>query len=180
MRDREEAALEIERKYRLTSLPQNFTTYPHYDIEQGYLCSDPVVRVRRSGPLTDGKEVLREGHCSLVYKSSGLLAHEEETFSLTEEAYQHLKAKADGIVIQKTRYRIPFDPYVIELDLFHNVSDPRDPGKLLCMAEVEFPSLEEANAFQPADWFGEDVTMDPRYHNSAMVQGSGENTQNHK
>ncbi|MDD6578294.1 MAG: adenylate cyclase, partial [Lachnospiraceae bacterium] len=42
--------MEIERKYRLTSLPQNLTTYPHYDIEQGYLCSDPVVRVRRSGP----------------------------------------------------------------------------------------------------------------------------------
>lgn len=161
--------MEIERKYRLKTLPENLESYPHYTIEQGYLCTDPVVRVRRSGPLTDGKKVYKKGHCTLVYKSSGLLAHEEESFSLSDEAYQHLKGKADGVVIKKTRYRIPYDPYVIELDLFENVKDPKAPDQLLRMAEVEFPSVEEADSFEPADWFGEDVTMDKRYHNSAMI-----------
>ena len=37
------------------------------------------------------------------------------------------------------------------------------------MAEVEFASIEEANAFLPPDWFGHDVTMDRRYHNVNMA-----------
>ena len=36
------------------------------------------------------------------------------------------------------------------------------------MAEVEFPSIEEAESFAAPEWFGEDVTYDGRYHNSAM------------
>ena len=36
------------------------------------------------------------------------------------------------------------------------------------MAEVEFSSIEMANAFIPPEWFGEDVTMNPKYHNSNM------------
>ena len=38
---------------------------------------------------------------------------------------------------------------------------------LLCIfAEVEFDSLEEANAFIPPAWFDKDVTDDPSYANS--------------
>ena len=36
------------------------------------------------------------------------------------------------------------------------------------MAEVEFPSIEEAESFAAPEWFGEDVTYGGRYHNSAM------------
>ncbi|CBK73647.1 hypothetical protein CIY_07540 [Butyrivibrio fibrisolvens 16/4] len=37
------------------------------------------------------------------------------------------------------------------------------------MAEVEFPTIEEANSFVPPEWFGEDVTNDKNYHNSNMI-----------
>ena len=43
----------------------------------------------------------------LTYKSKGLLAREEYNLPLTKEAYEHLKPKADGIVISKIRYVIP-------------------------------------------------------------------------
>jgi CYTH domain-containing protein len=36
------------------------------------------------------------------------------------------------------------------------------------LVEVEFASVDEANAFIAPDWFGEDVTEDGRYHNSYM------------
>ena len=56
----------------------------------------------------------------LTYKSKGLLAREEIAFfPLTKEAYDHLAPKTDGLLIQKTRYKIPFlEKYTIELDIF--------------------------------------------------------------
>ena len=83
--------------------------------------------------------------------------------ALTKEAYEHLRAKADGKIISKTRYFIPLAPHTIELDVFHGDMEP------LIMAEVEFASIEEANVFLPPDWFGQDVTMDRRYHNVNMA-----------
>ena len=56
--------------------------------------------------------------------------------------------------------------YTIELDLFREALDG------ITLAEVEFSSIEEAESFIPPDWFGEDVTYDGRYHNSAMSRGS--------
>ena len=78
-------------------------------------------------------------------------------------SFRHLLKKKDGRVIRKTRYRIPLSPYTVELDLFH--------GEFvgLFLAEVEFPTVEEAVAFKMPDWFLKDVTEDRRYHNSAMA-----------
>ena len=56
---------------------------------------------------------------TLTYKSKGLMSREEYNLPLTAESYEHLKKKADGNVIRKKRYCIPFsDALTIELDLF--------------------------------------------------------------
>ncbi len=147
--------MEIERKFLIKQLPPQLSEYEHSKIEQGYLCTDPVVRIRR-----------RDDRYTLTYKSGGMLAREEYNLPLTAEAYAHLKPKADGLIIEKTRYLIPLDDrLVIELDLFEGVHTG------LILAEVEFDSIEEAKAFTPPDWFGEDVTYDSRYHNSTMSRG---------
>ncbi len=157
--------MEIERKFTLKYLPQNLESYPCRIIEQAYLNTDPVVRVRQ-----------QDTSYYLTYKGSGMMAREEYNLPLNEESYHHLLAKADGNVISKKRYVIPlenpqfssdFAPsstprLVIELDVF------APPFAPLIMAEVEFPSKEMANAFLPPDWFAEDVTMNPEYHNSNM------------
>ena len=39
--------MEIERKFLITNPLFNYDTYPFHTIEQGYLCTEPVVRVRR-------------------------------------------------------------------------------------------------------------------------------------
>lgn len=145
--------MEIERKFLIAELPANLSDYPSYKIEQGYLCTDPVVRIRR-----------QDDTYILTYKSEGMLAREEYSLPLTAEAYEHLKPKADGIYISKRRFCIPFGSYTIELDIFEGETAP------LILAEVEFPSIEEAMAFTPPAWFAEDVTQNQRYHNSYISQ----------
>ena len=39
--------MEIERKYLIHKLPENLDTYPYKKIEQAYLCTEPVVRIRK-------------------------------------------------------------------------------------------------------------------------------------
>lgn len=146
--------MEIERKYLIHELPENLTDYPFKQIEQGYLCTSPVVRIRRS----DDKYIL-------TYKGSGLMMREEYNLPLTKEGYEHLKPKADGILITKKRYLIPLaDKLTIELDIFENELAP------LMLAEVEFETREDADRFVPPEWFGEDVTFSTDYHNSTLSQ----------
>lgn len=142
---------EIERKYLVKQVPKNLASYPFHEIEQGYLCTEPVVRIRR-----------QDEEYYLTYKSKGLMIREEYNLPLTKDAYFHLREKIDGRLISKRRYLIPLDPYTIELDVFHS---PKDG---LVLAEVEFPSEEEALTFTPPDWFGEDVTNSSLYHNSRL------------
>ena len=147
--------MEIERKYLIKKerLPQNLDTFPHLEIEQAYLCTEPVVRIRR-----------QDTAYYLTYKSKGLMVREEYNLPLTDESYNHLREKADGILIQKTRYQLPLPQNLtIELDVFHG----RYEGLLL--AEVEFPDETSAQEFVPPDWFGKDVTFSGEYQNSRLA-----------
>lgn len=148
--------MEIERKYLIKNLPENLAQYPCKHIEQGYLNTAPVVRIRRSNDKY-----------TLTYKGEGLMVREEYNLPLTAEAFAHLKEKIDGILIKKCRYMIPYAAkYTIELDIFEGELAP------LILAEVEFETEEEANTFIPPQWFGEDVTFSTKYHNSTLSQRS--------
>ncbi len=145
--------MEIERKFTITRLPENLSSYPCRIIEQAYLNTDPVVRIRRE-----------DNSYYLTYKGKGLLAREEYNLPLNEESYYHLREKADGNIISKKRYVIPIDQtgLSVELDIFDAPFAP------LVIAEVEFPDRETAESFLPLDWFSQDVTNDPAYHNSNL------------
>ena len=147
------ALMEIERKFTISRLPENLSSYPCRIIEQAYLNTDPVVRIRRE-----------DDSYYLTYKGKGLLAREEYNLPLNEESYYHLREKADGNIISKKRYVIPIDQtsLFVELDIFDAPFAP------LIIAEVEFPDKETAESFLPLDWFSQDVTNDPAYHNSNL------------
>ena len=145
--------MEIERKFLIKALPENLESYPFHRLEQAYLCTDPVVRVRRS-----------DDEYILTYKSKGLMSREEYNLPLTAEGYRHLKAKADGNIICKRRFLIPLESgLTIELDIFE------PPFQGLVLAEVEFSSEEDALSFTPPDWFGKDVTWSGEYQNSRLA-----------
>lgn len=144
--------MEIERKFLIKKLPENLDQYDYHLIEQGYLCTDPVVRIRR-----------QDSDYILTYKGSGMMSREEYNLPLTQTAYEHLKPKTDGNFISKKRYLIPIEnSLTIELDVF------APPFAPLILAEVEFPDEESARSFLPPSWFSEDVTFDGRYHNSYL------------
>lgn len=159
--------MEIERKFTIKSLPANLEEQACLFIEQAYLNTDPVIRIRR-----------QNDEYFLTYKGKGLLAREEYNLPLNKEAYEHLLAKADGNVISKSRYLFPIDTpqfreefqppadmpkLTIELDVF------KAPFAPLVIAEVEFPDEETANAFLAPEWFAEDVTFNKEYHNSNLA-----------
>ena len=50
--------MEIERKFLFHKLPDQLDTYPHYGIEQAYVTTNPVIRVRK-------KTLIRRSICSL-------------------------------------------------------------------------------------------------------------------
>lgn len=144
--------MEIERKFLLKTIPENLYSYPYHRIEQGYLCVAPVVRIRK-----------QDEEYYLTYKGKGKMAREEHNLPLYATSYAHLREKVDGILIKKTRYLVPIhDGLTAEVDVFE------EPHRGLHLAEVEFESIEQANAFTPPEWFGEDVTEDSHYHNSYM------------
>lgn len=159
--------MEIERKFTIKKMPENLESYPFHHIQQGYLCTSPVVRVRRE-----------DDEYILTYKGSGMLAREEYNLALNEEAYLHLLSKSDGNIISKKRYLIPLPhpavregfpapPADYELTIELDVFEP--PFAPLVLAEVEFGSKEAAEAFDPPEWFDEDVTFRQEYHNSYMA-----------
>ena len=84
--------MEIERKYLIIHIPFDIAGYPFHQIEQAYLSTAPVVRVRQ----------------------------EDDTYYLTYKSYEHLRSKADGRILTKKRYLIPMEgtEYTIELDIF--------------------------------------------------------------
>lgn len=144
--------MEIERKFLITKLPDDLNNYKCRIIEQGYLSTNPVVRVRK-----DNDDYY------LTYKGSGMMVREEYNLPLTKEAYDHLIQKADGNIITKRRYEIPtMNNLIIELDIFEGTFN----GVIL--AEVEFESEAQANTYTPPEWFGKDVTTCKEYHNSHM------------
>ena len=146
---------EIERKFLIKELPKNLNEYKCHTMVQGYLNTSPVVRVRQE-----------DDTYYLTYKGGGLLSRTEYNLPLNEESFNHLVKKADGHVISKKRYEIPYSledaSYTIELDIF----DP--PFAPLIMAEVEFDSEEAAQAFPIPKWFDKEVTYDSSYHNSNL------------
>lgn len=143
--------MEIERKFTVKELPANLSSYECLLLEQAYLNTEPVIRIRKENDSY-----------YLTYKGSGMLSREEYNLPLTREAYEHLLPKCDGNVISKKRYRIPYRDCFIELDVF------LPPFDGLVIAEVEFQSLEAAKSFLVPSWFLEDVTYNKDYHNSNL------------
>ncbi len=145
---------EIERKWRVKELPENLEGYESIKMEQAYLNVSPTVRIRKEN-----------SEFFLTYKGKGEgISHTEYNLPIDEKAFYHMLPKCDGRVIKKTRYVIPLDGGLkAELDIFD------EPFKPLIIVEVEFPSVEAADAFKAPEWFGEDVSMDFRFKNAALA-----------
>ena len=103
-------------------------------MEQGYLCTRPVVRIRKAN---DEYILTYKSKTPINEEQYGTKISNEVELPLTKEAFEHLKNKIDGRMIDKERYLIPLqEGQKIELDIFHGYLEG------LVFAEVEFQSIE--------------------------------------
>jgi CYTH domain-containing protein len=147
---------EIERKFRIgvpvADLPVDLGDGTR--LRQAYLAvdGDVEVRVRDHG----GTHVIgvKGGH--------GLERTEVEV-AIDVATFDTLWGLAAGRRIDKTRHRLPVGDHTAEVDVY--------AGDLegLVVAEVEFGSREEAEAFTGPAWFGDELTGDPRWSNAALA-----------
>lgn len=155
--------MEIERKFEIRYLPGELSEYSCKNIEQGYLCRKPVLRIRKSN-----EDYILTYKMKLDPKGSGEgspLVNDEVELPLTKEAFDHLIKKIEGNIISKKRYLIPLeDGLTAELDVFGGCLTG------LIFAEVEFPDEKTAVEFIPPDWFGKDLSADRRYSNYHLAQ----------
>jgi adenylate cyclase len=145
------AVLEIERKFRVKTLPAELGRYPHKHIAQGYLADDEKgtqVRLRKA-----------DDRHTLTVKQRQEVGRIEHEVPLTAEWWSRLWPLTAGRRLTKTRFEVPYGPVTIEVDIFAGLNDG------LVVAEVEFPDAETARTFQPPEWLGDDVTHDPHFSN---------------
>ena len=156
--------MEIERKYLIGRLPFDLAAYDCYVIEQAYISTMPVIRIRKRLVVQNktGHNKTPEAYI-LTIKSSGLMSREEYELQLTPEEYSKLKEKVSGNSIIKRRYVIPIENGLrLELDVFFGDFDG------LVVGEIEFPDEETAQKFNPPEYLVREVTFDNRYHNSSL------------
>ncbi len=146
-------AIEIERKFLVTGTPWSALSQGAL-MRQGYLVASPerVVRVRIEGDTA-----------MLTIKSANKgISRGEWEYPIPVADAGELLALCDQPLIEKYRYRIPFEGMLWELDVF--LGD--NAG--LVVAEIELDSEEQA--FAKPVWLGQEVTADKRYLNANLLR----------
>lgn len=148
--------VEIERKFLTHS------TTPWSDLakgivyKQGYLssggASQATVRVRIAGDVA---------FLTIKGQTQGISRREFEYEIPVCDAEIMLNEQCQKPLIEKTRYKIPLEGHVWEVDVFAG------DNKGLVVAEIELSAEDEA--FARPDWLGEEVSGDPRYYNSNLI-----------
>lgn len=149
--------MEIERKYLVKYIPE-LAGAQKKEIEQGYLCRQPVFRIRKAN-----ERYLFTFKSKVGLSQENAIQNDEVERQIPKEAYEHLRTKVDGGMLAKTRYVLPLpDGHVAELDIFG--------GKLegLVFVEVEFEDEEAAIRFEKPEWFGDDVSAYSDFSNAYL------------
>ena len=145
---------EIERKFLVKG---DFHPYVGCSlrIRQGYLQTDAerTVRVRIKG---DKAFLTVKG----IGSPTGVTRNEWEYEIPSADAEEMLLLCREGF-IDKIRHEIPCGSFIYEVDEFLGDNEG------LVLAEIELPS--EGAVFDRPAWLGEEVTGDPRYYNSRLV-----------
>jgi len=148
-------AIEIERKYLVKHDVWRADPAQGKRYRQGYLSTDAdrVVRVRTVGD---------QGFLTIKGATTGIERLEFEYPIPVADADAMLDRLCARPLIEKTRYRVPFEGRVWEVDVFEG----ENAG--LIIAEVELPAVGAVVALPP--WAGAEVSADPRYYNSNLTR----------
>ncbi len=153
---------EIERKFLISAFPEGLEELEHAQVEQGYLCLEPEVRIRHKHTADGDRYVL-------CIKGKGQLMRTEVETELDVDQYAALKEMLDRRMITKDfhTYRLPGG---LVLECSHvNKGYPEE----FMYAEVEFDSVEAANAYTPEPFLLEELTYSSKYRMSGIWRSIG-------
>lgn len=144
--------LEFERKF--TVVGDAWRSARSVRIVQGYMTRDAqrAVRIRTMD---------ERGLITIKGLSRGAARTEFEYEIPVHDARQILQELCLKPLIDKTRYYVPYDSSVWEVDEFHA------PQAGLILAEIELPSVD--TDFKRPEWINEEVTGNPAYYNQNMT-----------
>ena len=150
--------MEIERQFLVKTLPVLPSEYE--SLRQGYVALLPEIRIRQLGGAR---------FTLTVKRGAGLVREEWETeISRTEFDSLAMRLCPDTVMIEKRRYRILLaDGHTAEL----HVHEGHLAG--FSYVEVEFPTEQAANCFEPPAWFGREVTEDARFSYGTLARKDG-------
>jgi len=120
------------------------------EIVQGYYKdskTDKKIRIRKTTQIWTKAPIYTK-----TIKSGKGLVREEDESKISSKEWNTLRPKAEKISLHKTRYLIPYKKHTIELNIFH------EELEWLCLAEIEFESIEESAACKIPERFGLEVT----------------------
>ncbi len=145
--------VEIERKFLLANDDWRMLA-KGVCYRQGYLYEnrESVVRIRT---------IKDKGYLTLKWKTTGITRAEYEYEIPQQDCIEMLKRVAQKSIIEKYRYIIEYKGFVWEIDEFSGENQG------LIVAEVELDS--ENQKFTKPEWVGREVTDDPRYFNSNLI-----------
>jgi adenylate cyclase len=148
--------VEIERKWIVPGDPPLAHARSSVDMRQGYLAiTDEVeVRVRAAG-----------ASCLLAVKTGRGRQRGEVELPITRDQFDALWPATTHARVVKTRHLVQVGDHRAEVDVFS------DGLAGLVLVEVEFDSVEAADAFEPPEWFGQEVTDADGWNNASLAVG---------
>lgn len=143
---------EIERKFLVKDESWRGFYSSSEKITQGYLSRsiDRTVRVR----------VGETSHITIKGRSVGI-SRDEFEYEIPRDDAIKIIDMCEG-VISKVRFKVNYGNHIWEIDLFNNDNSG------LIIAEIELDSENEN--FEKPDWLGIEVSDDPRYFNSNLIE----------
>ena len=149
--------IEIERKFLLKNDDWKQQVSETHIIKQGYLQSGleksqkSSVRIR----VSDQRANLNIKRVDLT------MVRQEYEYEIPLPDAEHMLATLCGdVVIEKTRYEVPYGAHTFEVDEFHGANEG------LTIAEVELENERETHA--SPNWLGKEVTGIIKYYNSQL------------
>lgn len=148
-------AIEIERKFLLRDERWRAEVTRSESMHQGYLAGSEHCSVRIR--VTD-----RDARINIKSATLGITRSEFEYVVPLADAEEMLNSLCGDRTLRKTRHYLHHAGHEWEIDEFHGANAG------LVVAELELGTVDEQ--FATPAWLGEEVSDDPRYYNSRLVE----------
>lgn len=145
--------LEIERKFLMEGFPRQLELLREVEIEQGYISTEPEVRLHRATDINTGKSDFR-----LTVKGEGELTRTEIKTDIDEGFFYDAVDFTGVNFIMKDYKSYKLGPWVLEVSHV-------DPGSnhSFYYGEIEFMTEEDAKEFIPPNYLGREITFNEDY-----------------